>query len=152
MAMARSAASTVDEYLQALLPPQREVLTALRALILAHLPAGYVEVMNWGMPVYEVPLARYSTTYNKQPLAYLAFAAQKNNYSLYLSCIGVEPEKEVALREAFASSGRKLDMGKACVRFRSLDDLPLEAIGTLIAATPVDEFIDRYERSRAAKP
>lgn len=146
--MARSSAATVDEYLAELPPERRGVAERLRELIVAHLPAGYVETMNWGMPSYEVPLSRHAATHNGQPLGYVAFAAQKSGYSLYLVGITVDPGQEAALREAFAQAGKKPDVGKACVRFKRLDDLPLEAIGRLIAGTSVDQFIAAYERSR----
>lgn len=146
--MARSDATTVDAYLAELPPDRRAIAERLRELIVANLPEGYVEAMNWGMPSYEVPLSRHADTYNGQPLGYVAFAAQKNGYSLYLLGVSVDAVREAELREAFARAGRKLDMGKACVRIKRLDDLPLEAIGRLIAATPVDEFIAACERSR----
>ena len=147
--MVSSAADSVDAYLRQLPEERRAVAIALRQLILAHLPAGYVETMNWGMPSYEVPLARYPTTYNGQPLGYVAFAAQKNKYSLYLSCTYTDAAKAQRLCDAFADMGKKADMGKSCVRFRKLDDLPLATIGELIAETPVDQFIAAYEKGRA---
>ena len=144
--MVSSQASTVLEYLEALTPEQRNVISALRDLILAHLPAGYQESMNWGMICYEIPLERYPDTYNDRPLAYVALAAQKNNYSLHLmGCYGSR-ELEARLRAAFKDAGLRLDMGKSCVRFKGLADLPLEAIGEIVAAVPVDEYIRRYER------
>lgn len=146
--MARSAATTVDAYLAELPPERRAVAERLRELIAANLPAGYVEAMNWGMPSYEVPLSRHPDTYNGQPLGYVSFAAQKNGYSLYLIGVSVDADREAELREAFARAGKKLDMGKACVRFKRLDDLPLPAIGRLIAAMPVDDFVAACERSR----
>lgn len=146
--MARSAATTVDAYLAELPPERRAVAAALRALILEYLPHGYVETISWGMPSYEVPLSRYADTYNGQPLGYVAFAAQKNGYSLYLSGVYTDPDKDAALRAAFAQAGKKLDRGKACVRFKRLDDLPLPAIGALIAVIPVTDFIAGHERSR----
>ena len=149
--MPRSAAATVDAYLEGLPAERRAVAAALRDCIRTHLPAGYVEAMNWGMPCYEVPLARYADTYNGQPLGFAAFAAQKNGYSLYLSFLTTDADKEATLRRAFADAGLKLDMGKACVRFRALGDLPLEAIGALIAATPVADFLAAYEKSRAKR-
>ena len=145
----RNAADTVDAYLASLPDARREVATVLRDLVVGHLPKGYVETMNWGMPSYEVPLVRYPTTYNGQPLGYVAFAAQKNNFALYLSCIYMDSAREHALRDAFAAIGRKPDMGKSCLRFRTIEELPLQAIGDLIAATSVDAFIALYERSRA---
>jgi hypothetical protein len=142
--MARSAAVTVEEYLAELPAERREVIAALRKLMRKHIPKGYVETMSWGMIAYEVPLKRHADTYNGQPLMYAALAAQKNNYSLYLTCAGRDRE----LRAAFAEMGKKADMGKSCVRFKKLDDLPLAAIGRILAATPVDAFIASHEAAR----
>lgn len=147
--MVTSTATTVDAYLAALPPERREVATALRALIRRHLPEGYAEAMTWGMPTYEVPLDRHPDTYNGKPLAYVAFAAQKNNYALYLMCVSSDGAQERTLREAAAAMGTTLDMGKSCVRFRALDRLPLDAIGMLIASHPVDDCIALYEAARA---
>jgi len=146
--MASSAAANVEDYLAELPPERSEVVAKVRGVIRKHLPKGYVETMNWGMIAYEVPLSRYPDTYNGQPLAYVALAAQKNNYSLYLNCTYSDTSREAEVRRAFADAGKKLDMGKSCVRFRKLDDLPLPAIGRIVASTPVDEFIKRYEASR----
>jgi len=147
--MARSEAATVDAYVQALPPERRGVASALRELIVAHLPAGYVEAMRWGMPGYEVPLARYPDTYNGQPLSVAAFAAQKNAWSLYLGVLPLDADKDAALRAAFSAMGRKPDIGKACVRFKALGDLPLAAIAEVIAGTSVDAFIAAHERGRS---
>jgi uncharacterized protein YdhG (YjbR/CyaY superfamily) len=146
--MVTSAAATVDAYLAELPPERREVAAALRALIRRHLPAGYAEAMTWGMPTYEVPLARYPDTYNKKPLAYVGFAAQKQKYSLYLMGVYADSVQERSLREAAAAMGTTLDMGKCCLRFASLDRLPQEAIGKLIASLSVDDFIAMHEAAR----
>ncbi|ANB16206.1 DUF1801 domain-containing protein [Dokdonella koreensis] len=150
--MVKSAAMTVAQYLDSLPIERRQVVAPLRDLILRHLPPGYAESMNWGMISYEVPLARYPSTYNGQPLAYAALAAQKNGYSLYLMGLSMKPEREQALRDAFRAAGKKLDMGKACVRFGRLDDLPLDAIAAAIAGTPVQAYLADYEASRPAGP
>ncbi len=147
--MASSKAATVEEYLQELPEDRREVVSAVRDVILRNLPDGYTETMAWGMISYGIPLERYPTTYNGQPLGYAALAAQKNSYSLYLLGVYMDPEQEAALREAFRREGKKLDMGKSCVRFKKIADLPLDAIGELIATTTPEQFIARYEASRA---
>ncbi|HEX7768702.1 MAG TPA: DUF1801 domain-containing protein [Dokdonella sp.] len=147
--MAGSTARTVEDYLARLPEERREIAAALRRLVLEHLPQGYVESMNWGMPCYEVPLARHPGTYNGQPLGYVAFAAQKNNYALYLMGVYADGALEARLRAGFERIGRKPDIGKSCVRFRRLEHLPLEEIGDLIASTPVDAFIAMHERQRA---
>ena len=146
--MASSKAATVQEYLQELPEDRREVVSAVRDVILRNLPDGYTETMAWGMISYGIPLERYPTTYNGQPLGYVALAAQKNSCSLHLMGVYMVPEQEEALREAFRAEGKKLDMGKSCVRFRKADDLPLDAIGELIAATTPEQHIARYEASR----
>ena len=82
--MVSSKASTVDQYLAELPPERREIVSTVRSVILANLPQGYAESMNWGMISYEIPLEDYPDTYNGQPLGYLALAAQKRHYSLYM--------------------------------------------------------------------
>jgi hypothetical protein len=146
--MASSKAKTVEEYLAELPPERREVVTAVRHLILRHLPEGYQETMNWGMISYEIPLEQYPNTYNKQPLNYIALAAQKNYYSLYLLGVYADSDQEARLKEEFQQAGKKLDMGKSCVRFRKLDDLVLDAIAQAIAAVTPDEYIAHYEANR----
>lgn len=147
--MASSKAATVDEYLAELPEERRAVVSAVRDVVLRNLPEGYEETMSFGMIGYGIPLARYPETYNKQPLGYAALAAQKNYYALYLMTPYMDGPQEQALREEFAAAGKKLDMGKSCIRFRKLDDLPLDVIGRVIAATPPGEYIAQYERARA---
>lgn len=148
--MVTSAAPTVDAYLLELPPERRAAATAIRALVREHLPPGYEESMTWGMPSYEVPLARYPKTYNRKPLAYAAFAAQKQYFAIYLNMAYADSEQERALREAYAAAGRRLDMGKCCLRFKRLDDLLTAPVAAAIASTPVEGFIAQYEASRAA--
>ena len=146
--MVSSAAKTVDAYLAELPPERRAVVAAMRDRVNAHLPPGYEETMNWGMISWQIPLARYPNTYNKQPLSYVALAAQKNNYALYLSGVYAEGEQERKLRAGAAALGKKLDMGKSCVRFRNIEDLPLEAIDELIASMSVEACIASHEAGR----
>ena len=146
--MVQSKAETVDQYLEELPPERREVISTVRKAILESLPHGYTESMNWGMISYEIPLEDYPDTYNKQPLNYLALAAQKNHYSLYMMGVYQDPDQETKLKEGFKKAGKKLDMGKSCVRFRKLDDIPLDVIRELIASTPPEMMIARYEESR----
>jgi hypothetical protein len=143
-------ASTAAEYLAQLPHDRRAVVEALRALVRGHLPPGYVEGAGWGMLTYSVPLARSGPTYNGQPLCYVALAAQKQHYSLYLTGAYMDPALTARLKAAFAAAGKRLDMGKSCVRFRSLDALPLDALGPIVAAVPVEEFVARYQAIHAA--
>jgi hypothetical protein len=147
--MVSSAASTVKQYLEGLAPERRQVILALRQLIRRHLPPGYEEGMQYGMIGYRVPLARFAETYDGQPLTVVALASQARYMSLYLMAVYADPVQRRQLEEAFRAAGKKLDMGKSCVRFSSLDALPLEALGELIGRTSVEDFIASYENSRA---
>jgi len=146
--MVYSKARTVAEYLKELPEDRRKVVSSLRKLIVRHLPKGYEERVNWGMITYELPLERFPDTYNKQPLCYLALAAQKNYNALYMMGVYADKEQSRWLREEFKKEGKKLDIGKSCLRFRALDDLPLDAIGRIIASTPPKKMIALYEASR----
>ena len=143
--------TTVAGYLGALPSEQRTVLSKLRRLIRRHLPKGYEEATNWGAITYEVPLKRCPVTYNGQPLCYLAMAAQKNYLSLYLMTVYGDRGRKKQLEDGFARAGKKLDMGKACIRFRSLDDLALDTVVDIIAGTPVDAYVAAYEESRKGR-
>jgi uncharacterized protein YdhG (YjbR/CyaY superfamily) len=146
--MVSSKAATPDAYI-AELPPERAALVSrLRDLVNAHIPPGYEERMSWGMIGWEVPLERYPDTYNGQPLVYAGLAAQKNHTALYLNCVYASQERTESLEAAWAGSGRKLDMGKSCLRFKRAEDVAEEALAEAIAAVSVDTFIAEYEASR----
>lgn len=144
----RSAASTPEEYLAELPPDRRASLAAVRAVIREHLPEGYEEAVSWGMITYQVPRQRLPDTHNKQPLCYVSLAAQKNYNALYLMSVYGHAAHAAKLRDAFKKSGKKLDMGKSCVRFERAEDLPLDTIGELVASIPVDRWIAIYQASR----
>ena len=148
--MVSSAERTVEGYLDSLPPERRAVVSAVRDLVRRSLPRGYRETMEWGMIGYGIPLERYPDTYNGQPLCYAALAAQKNHYALYLMSAYQEGADTNWLKDAFARAGKTLDMGKSCLRFKSLDDLPLPAIGEFVASVTPEQFIARYKASRAA--
>jgi hypothetical protein len=142
----QSKATTVTEYLAELPEDRRAALKKVRAVIRKHLPKGYQEGMQYGMISYAIPLKKFPKTYNGQPLALASLASQKQYMSVYL--MGVYGEEEQWFREAWAKTGRKLDMGRCCVRFKKLEDLPLELIGEVVARLTPDEFIARYEEAR----
>lgn len=149
--MAQSKANTVSDYLAELPADRRGAIDAVRAVVLDRLPEGYEEAMQYGMIGYSVPLSRYPETYNGAPLNYVALACQKNHMAIYLmGCYG--DERLARWFEAgFRKAGKKLDRGKSCVRFKELDDLPLDLIGEAVARMPVDDFIALYERSREGR-
>ncbi|MGW6931559.1 DUF1801 domain-containing protein [Lentzea sp. NPDC054927] len=145
--MVKSNASTVDQYLAELPDERRAEVEAVRDVILANLPDGYVEAMDWGLITYAVPLEVSGPTYNKKPLMYAALAAQKNYYAVYLTT--VMEEFEESFRARWAETGKKLDMGKACVRFKRTSDLALDVIGDEVARLSVPEFLDWHDQNRA---
>jgi hypothetical protein len=138
----------VEEYLNALPVERQAAMRAMREQILQNLPAGYEEVMNWGMIAYQVPLAVFPQTYNGQPLLYAALASQKNYMSLYLNSIYSDEQHRQKFENDFRESGKKLNAGKSCVRFKRLEDLPLEVIARVIASTPPEDFIQMYRNAR----
>ena len=146
--MAKSKAETVDGYLAELLEDWRAAISAVRQVVLENLPQGYEEMMQFGMIGYVIPLERYPVTYNGQALQYAARASQKNYMSLYLRNVYGDEAVEIWFVDRYKDSGKRLDMGKACVRFKSLQDLSIDLVGEAIALTPVDRFIERYEMSR----
>ena len=146
--MRRSKATSVAEYLGELSADSRKAITTVRKVIRDNLPDGYDETVNWGMISYEIPLSRYSSTYNKRPLSYLALAAQKNYNAIYMMRVSGDKAQEKKLRDAFQKQGKKLDMGQSCIRFQSSDDLPLDTIAELVASTKPDEWIAIFESSR----
>ena len=94
------------------------------------------------MITYEVPLSTFADTYNGKPLMYAALANQKNHMAVYLTSVYADDERRNGFHDAYRATGKRVDMGKSCVRFRRIDDLPVELVGQAIASTPVDEFID----------
>jgi hypothetical protein len=141
-------AKTVSEYLKQLPADRRKTLSAVRDVVLENLPKGYKEVIGWGAITYAIPLADYPDTYNGQPLCVAALSAGKNYCSIHLMAAYGDPTTRKWLEDAFKKSGKKLDMGKACVRFKTTDDLPLDAIGKLIAKVTPDKYIKTYEAVR----
>jgi hypothetical protein len=145
----RSNATTVEQYLSELSDDRLEPIEAVRDVILENLPEGFEEAMNWGMISYQVPLSRYPDTYNKQPLLMAALASQKNHMAVYLTGVYADEASRTRFRTAYQQTGKLLDMGESCVRFRRLDDLPLELIGEAIAEYSLEEFIALSERLRS---
>lgn len=144
----RSEAATVEDYLASLPSERRDAVSAVRQVVLDRLPPGYAETMSWGMISYEVPLSVYPDTYNGKPLMYAALASQKNHMAVYLSAIYADEEARERFEVAYRATGKRYDVGKSCVRFRKLEDLPLDVIGDAIAQLPVEAFIETYERAR----
>lgn len=151
MIAVHSDAVSVEEYLSELDDVRQEAVSAVRQVILDNLPVGYEEIMQYGMISYVVPLDVLADTYNGQPLMYIALASQKQYMSLYLTNVYGDESVEKWFKERYLATGKKLNMGKSCVRFRKLDDLPLELVAEVVARTPIDEFVTIYKASRSAR-
>ena len=142
-------AKTVEEYSQALPEERQEMVQTLRSAVKSRLPAGFQETMQYGMISFVVPSERFPDTYNKQPLAIISIGNQKNYVSLYLMSHYGDAEAENWLKESFRDAGKRLDMGKSCLRFRKPDDIPVEVISQAAGRLSVDEFVQMYEASRS---
>ena len=145
----QSKSKSVEEYLVALPEDRREAMAAIREVILKNLPKGYEEGMQWGMPSYFVPLSAYPAGYNcqpDQPLPFVGFASQKNHMVFYGFCIYMDEELKNRFVEDWKKTGKKLDMGKSCVRFKKLEDVPLKVIGDAVKRVPMKKYIKQYEK------
>jgi|TARA_B100001105_G_C22021965_1_gene286113 uncharacterized protein YdhG (YjbR/CyaY superfamily) len=137
-----SKAITVEQYLNELPNDRKEAMSIVRQTIVENLPDGYNEVMNWGMITYEVPLETYPNTYNGKPLMYAALASQKNYMSVYLTGCYMSLDVRNKFKKAYKKSGKRFDAGKSCIRFKKVNDLPLELLGKTIASMDVNKFIE----------
>lgn len=163
----QSKAKTVKEYLAALPTDRRAALEAVRAVILKNLDKDIEERMSYGMIGYAVPHRVFPAGYHcdpSMPLPFAGLASQKGYMSLYLMsvyCDCIEPkhgdgalsranEHAKWFRDAWARTGKKLDMGKACIRFKKIEDVALDVVGEAIRRVSAKMYIDAYEASRAA--
>ena len=147
----RSEAKTVQEYINDLPDYRKQSIIKVRNVILENLPKGIVENMNWGMIVYEVPLLVCPNTYNKQPLMFAALASQKNHMAVYLSGIYSSDELREKFIADYKETGKRMDLGKSCVRFKKVEDLPLKLIGKAISVFSIEEFVEIYGRITSKK-
>lgn len=149
----QSNAATVVEYLNQLPDDRRAAISKVRDAILNHLSEGFEEVMNWGMITYQVPLKTCPDTYNGKALMYAALASQKHHMAVYLTGIYMDDRLKNQFEQDYKRSGKRLNAGKSCVRFKKPEDLPLDVIGKSIATFDVEKFLRKYEeiKSRSRK-
>ena len=150
--MASSTARTPEQYLAELPIERRDAIARVREVVNAKLPRGYEETMQYGMISWIVPTSRLAASYNGQPLAIASLASQKGYMALYLMTVYGDAKLATWFRDAYAKSGKKLDMGKSCIRFKTLDALPLDVIGAAVSKVPVDKYLAMYEANRASRP
>ena len=127
-----------------------EALRAVYAVVRDSMPSGFELIESRGAPSWVVPLSTYPVTYNGEPLSYISLMAQKNYNSLYLMGLYSDPDAVAAFERDWLATGRRLDMGKSCLRFRTLADVDLDIIARVTAATSVEQLVAAYERSRKA--
>ena len=141
---------TPEEYINQLPEDRKEAISKLRKVILNNLPKGYEEQMSYGMLGYVVPHSKYPDGYHcdpKLPLPFMNIASQKNSINLYH--MGMYAKKDLLdwfVGEFPKHSNRKLDMGKSCIRFKKIDEIPYNLIGELASKMTVDDWIATYEK------
>jgi hypothetical protein len=141
----KSEMTTVERYLSTLPEDRREALDAVRQVFKSNLDKDYEEGMQYGMIGYYVPHRVHPAGYHcdpKQPLPFAALGSQKNHMAIYLMCAYGDSEVATWFKAAWAKTGKKLDMGKSCVRFKKLDDLALDVIAELIRRVPAKKYIE----------
>jgi uncharacterized protein YdhG (YjbR/CyaY superfamily) len=147
-------ASTVAQYLAALPTDRRAALSAVRKVINENRPDGYEEGMQFGMISWYVPLSLYPAGYGenpKVPLPLVCLASQKSGMVLHFLCFYCDPTLSTWFVSQYKKSGKKLDMGKGCVRFKKLEDLALDVVGRTVARVPAEEHMANYRATRARK-
>jgi hypothetical protein len=147
----RSEATSVEDYLADLADDRQQAMTVVRRSIVEALPTGLEETMAWGMIAYVVPLETFADTYNGQPLLHTALASQKNYMSLYLHGIYGDPQLREIFEADYRATGKRYDVGKSCVRFRRLEDLPLDVVGRAIEGASVEQLIAQHESAMAGR-
>lgn len=155
----QSKATTVDQYIEELTSDRQEAISAVRKVILKNIDPSFQETMQYGMIGYSVPHSLYPAGYHcdpKQPLPFAGLASQKNYMSLYLCSAYNDTEFDNWIRTAFEKVGKKLDMGKCCIRFKKLEDLPMDIIAEAFRRVRCSQFVASYEdflsEHRSSKP
>lgn len=143
-------ANTPQDYIEQLPEERQKPMSKLRDKIKANLPNGFVEAISYGMIGYVVPHSIYPAGYHcdpKLPLPFVNLASQKNYIALYHSCVYANTELMTWFKNEYPKHAKyKLDMGKSCIRFKRMDDIPYELIGELCSKTTVEEWIEIYEK------
>jgi hypothetical protein len=145
-------ATTIDAYMKGLPEDRRAALEALRKVINKNIDKKFEEGMQYGMPAWYVPHSIYPAGYHcdpKQPLPFASIASQKNHMAMYLFCIYMVPGSAEQFAKDWKATGKKLDMGKACIRFKKIEDVPLDVVGNAIKRATLKQFLEFYESAVA---
>ncbi|HET7551888.1 MAG TPA: DUF1801 domain-containing protein [Gemmatimonadaceae bacterium] len=149
--MIKRPALTVSQWLASVPAERKDAINAVRDAVNEHLPQGYEETVDWGMLAWVVPLATLPNTHNGHPLLLAALGAHTKLMTIYLMSVYGDPRIRKEFETAYKKTGKKLSMGGSCVHFKRLDDLPLDVVGNTIARVTVDEYVERYQRSRTKR-
>jgi hypothetical protein len=144
-------ALTVRQWLASVPAERKHAINAVRNAVNEHLPQGYEETVDWGMLAWVVPLATLPNTHNGHPLMLAALGAHTKLMTIYLMSVYSDPKIRREFETAYKKTGKKLDMGGSCVHFKTLDDLPLDVVGNIIARVAVNEYVERYQHSRTRR-
>ncbi|MEE2888518.1 MAG: DUF1801 domain-containing protein [Planctomycetota bacterium] len=142
--------SSVKEYLAQLPEDRREAIEALRKVIRKNIDKKFEEGIQYGMPSYYLPHSVYPNGYHcdpKQPLPFASLSSRKGHIGLHLFCVYTDAELQDWFSSEWKKSGKKLDMGKSCVRVKTLDDVPLDVVGKLFKRVKAKDFVASYEAS-----
>lgn len=153
--MAGAKPTTIAAYLKALPDDRREALEAIRAVVNKNIDTKFAEGMQYGMPAWFVPHSVYPAGYHcdaKQPLPFASVASQKNHIGIYLFCIYQDEDMRDWFVDAWKASGKKLDMGKSCIRVKKLEDVPLDVLGKAIKKIKAKGYIEHYDSVRPDGP
>lgn len=144
----RSQATTIEAYLQSLPDDRREAVQAVREVINRNIDNQFAEGMQYGMPAWFVPHSVYPAGYHcdpQQPVPFASVASQKNHVAIYMFCIYCLPGEAEWFAQQWKATGKRLDMGKGCVRFKRLEDVPLDLIGEAVRRATITRFLEHYE-------
>lgn len=145
--------SSVNDYLRSLPDDRREAVEAIRATINKNLNKGFQEGIQYSMIGWSVPHSVYPNGYHcdpKQPLPFASVASQKNHIGIYLFCLYCDAGEQERFVKEWKATGKRLDMGKSCIRVKKLEDVPLEVLGRAIKRVTAKRFIAAYEAGLGA--
>ena len=144
------APETAGEYIASLPDERRAFVAGLRDVILRNLDDGFEETIEFGMLAYCVPLETFPDTYNGRPLMYAALASHKQYVSLYLMGVYGNDDTAAWFRDEYQKTGKRLNMGKSCVRFRKEADIPYDLIAQAITLETAGSYLEKYQKVRTA--
>jgi hypothetical protein len=150
--MTETTTLTIDGYIAGLPADRRDAIARVRDAINARVPRGYEEKLQYGMISWCVPesVLAAKDVYNGQPLCLACLGSQKSHMAVYLMGVYGDEAERAWFEKAYKASGKKLDMGKSCVRFSSIEKLALDVVAEAMSRIPVERYVESYHKARAA--